>query len=208
MGKARKPVHACPPVFPCALRGESLLCQFLDGRKPPVGHVRLVVVAPSGVVCSAELASGRRRRALCRRTKRVASWGGESTLSEGQGPRETALVRSGRRIRRGRAPRAVRTHRRAAHSCVACAGGSASESPPSPTAVASAMASVQQYLSVLAGAQSGANADAQRAAAQMQIEVRARSPTPRDASPRRDALLFIPPQQTQRRRVCAPDLAP
>ena len=34
-------------------------------------------------VC-AELASHRRLRALCRRAKRVASWGGESTLSEGQ----------------------------------------------------------------------------------------------------------------------------
>tara|TARA_B110000977_G_scaffold135789_3_gene172707 strand:- start:2394 stop:2507 length:114 start_codon:yes stop_codon:yes gene_type:complete len=34
------------------------------------------------------------------------------------------------------------------------------------------MASAEQYLSVLAGAQSGANAEAQRQAAQMQIEVR------------------------------------
>jgi len=34
------------------------------------------------------------------------------------------------------------------------------------------MASVEQYLTVLAGAQSAQNAEAQRAAAQMQIEVR------------------------------------
>jgi hypothetical protein len=34
------------------------------------------------------------------------------------------------------------------------------------------MATVEQYLSVLAGAQSAQNAEAQRAAAQMQIEVR------------------------------------
>ena len=44
------------------------------------------------------------------------------------------------------------------------------------------MATVEQYLSVLAGAQSAQNAEAQRAAAQMQIEVRStrstRAPTP------------------------------
>jgi exportin-5 len=34
------------------------------------------------------------------------------------------------------------------------------------------MASVEQYLTVLAGAQSAQNAEAQRLAAQMQIEVR------------------------------------
>ena len=54
------------------------------------------------------------------------------------------------------------------------------------------MASVQQYLSVLAGAQSGANADAQRAAAQMQIEVRAnRAPPRRPATRRPDAMPYF-----------------
>ena len=54
------------------------------------------------------------------------------------------------------------------------------------------MASVQQYLSVLAGAQSGANADAQRAAAQMQIEVRAnRAPPRRSATRRPDAMPYF-----------------
>ena len=47
---------------------------------------------------------------------------------------------------------------------------------------AGAMASVEQYLTVLAGAQSAQNAEAQRAAAQMQIEVR----LPRDHE-RKDA---------------------
>ena len=54
------------------------------------------------------------------------------------------------------------------------------------------MASVQQYLSVLAGAQSGANAEAQRAAAQMQIEVRAmRRPQP-ETTRRCPTFLFNP----------------
>ena len=54
------------------------------------------------------------------------------------------------------------------------------------------MASVQQYLSVLAGAQSGANAEAQRAAAQMQIEVRAmRRPRP-ETTRRCPTFLFNP----------------
>ena len=44
--------------------------------------------------------------------------------------------------------------------------------PTSGGARAGAMASVEQYLTVLAGAQSAQNAEAQRAAAQMQIEVR------------------------------------
>ena len=41
-----------------------------------------------------------------------------------------------------------------------------------PGCVESPMATVEQYLSVLAGAQAAQNAEAQRAAAQMQIEVR------------------------------------
>lgn len=38
------------------------------------------------------------------------------------------------------------------------------------------MATVEQYLAVLAGAQAAQNAEAQRAAAQMQIEVRRADP--------------------------------
>ena len=44
------------------------------------------------------------------------------------------------------------------------------------------MATVEQYLSVLAGAQAAQNAEAHRAAAQMQIEVRA-SLTPTQTAP-------------------------
>ena len=64
-------------------------------------------------------------------------------------------------------------------------------SPPHRSAYVT-MASVQQYLSVLAGAQSGANAEAQRAAAQMQIEVRAmRRPRP-ETTRRCPTFLFNP----------------
>ena len=54
--------------------------------------------------------------------------------------------------------------------------------PPAAGARAGVMASVEHYLTVLAGAQSAQNAEAQRAAAQMQIEVR----LPRDRE-RQDA---------------------
>lgn len=46
------------------------------------------------------------------------------------------------------------------------------------------MASVEQYLTVLAGAQSAQNAEAQRAAAQMQIEVRRADPRLGTSAPR------------------------
>ena len=73
------------------------------------------------------------------------------------------------------------------------------------------MATVEQYLSVLAGAQSAQNAEAQRAAAQMQIEVRStretRAPTrprPRALGRTRSALGVSP----HRRRRPPPSLPP
>ena len=127
------------------------------------------------------------RRAICRRTITVASWGGESTLGEGQGSQDTA-----RRTRSGRpydAPARLASDRTAV-----CYSSSESESPVPPPHRSAyvTMASVQQYLSVLAGAQSGANAEAQRAAAQMQIEVRAmRGPRP-ETTRRCPTFLFNP----------------
>lgn len=122
------------------------------------------------------------RRAICRRTITVASWGGESTLGEGQGSQDTA-----RRTRSGRPYDAP------ARLAAVCGSPSESESPVPPHRSAHVtMASVQQYLSVLAGAQSGANAEAQRAAAQMQIEVRAmRRPRP-ETTRRCPTFLFNP----------------
>lgn len=127
------------------------------------------------------------RRAICRRTITVASWGGESTLGEGQGSQDTA-----RRTRSGRpydAPRAVSIG--TAQLCVIAHRSPSHPFPPHRSAYVT-MASVQQYLSVLAGAQSGANAEAQRAAAQMQIEVRAmRRPRP-ETTRRCPTFLFNP----------------
>lgn len=127
------------------------------------------------------------RRAICRRTITVASWGGESTLGEGQGSQDTA-----RRTRSGRPYDAPARLASVPHSCVRePIGVRVTRSPPHRSAYVT-MASVQQYLSVLAGAQSGANAEAQRAAAQMQIEVRAmRRPRP-ETTRRCPTFLFNP----------------
>ena len=53
------------------------------------------------------------RRAICRRTITVASWGGESTLGEGQGSQDTA-----RRTRSGRPYDAPARLASVPHSCV------------------------------------------------------------------------------------------
>ena len=64
------------------------------------------------------------RRAICRRTITVASWGGESTLGEGQGSQDTA-----RRTRSGRPYDAP------ARLAAVCGSPSESESPVPPPSV-------------------------------------------------------------------------
>ena len=142
----------------------GFLIAYLVGLK----SVRLAVAKKTlGASCRSRrvcnlFVSSTLRRAICRRTITVASWGGESTLGEGQGSQDTA-----RRTRSGRPYDAPARLALVPHSCVRePIGVRVTRSPPHRSAYVT-MASVQQYLSVLAGAQSGANAEAQRAAAQM-----------------------------------------
>ena len=171
-GKARKPAHVCPTVLPL-------------GRLQTAGRAR-------ASRCCATVP--RFARKLQRQTPRLMPAydallaGVVRDLSEGQG-HETARPTS-RCIRRGHAPWPVRTHRRAAHSCVACGG----RRPSHPithrrrvrdTACSSTFGAGWSAIGSHRRCPARGCADANRGMCA--------SPTPRDASPRRDAYFsFLP----------------